>query len=643
MATPVRKPFQPVAESSVVPSQKVASRNTPPEPPFRCLRAYSIDPSLATDYETAPISEVTIKVPWERLSPGPRGEYLDVIDVDPSSGCFYEPVDLDDPALLAQNGLAPSEGTPQFHQQMAFAVSRLTIENFEHALGRKTLWRAIRDPNRGPKDDSVYIPQLRVYPHALRESNAYYSPEKVALLFGYFNADDTNIGGQLPGGMVFTCLSQDIVAHETTHALLDGMHRKFVNATNPDVLAFHEGFADIVALLQHFTFPEILRDQIASAKGDFASHQTLLGQLAGQFGHATGMRGALREAIGKWEGDEWIRQAPDPSAYESTNEPHARGAILVATIFDAFLAIYERRTSDLLRLATSGSGVLGPGAIHPDLVSRLSQEAAKAAQHVLTMCIRALDYCPPVDITFGEYLRAIISADCDLVEDDRLKYRVAFIEAFRRRGIYPPDVRTMSVESLMWRTSENDETAYSGKLEQLFEQLRSEVLQYIFAQTRGGKSERETLFDLQRSVRKKLHNWLDAHFKKGGRADAEYMGLDPDRNFEVHTGRFALRTKPDGGVVPQLLLTVLQSSEVPADANDPDGPKMIFEGGSTIVADLRRKVVKYCIRKNLKSRSRLAQQQGFAMERLTSARSTYVNTDPDHPEREPFALLHRGQ
>ena len=642
MATPARKPPQPAAENPKNQPPRVASRNTPPEPPFRSLRVFSIDPSLATDYETAPISEVVVKVPWERLKPGPRGEYLDVIDVDPGSGCFYEPVNLDEPSLLAQDGLAPSEGTPQFHQQMVYAVSQLTIHNFEHALGRKTLWRPVRDPNKGPKDDSVYVPQLRIYSHALREANAYYSPEKVALLFGYFNADDESTGEQLPGGMVFTSLSQDIVAHETTHALLDGMHRKFVNATNPDVLAFHEGFADIVALLQHFTFPEILSDQIASAKGDILSHQTLLGQLAGQFGYATGMRGALREAIGKWEWGVWKRQKPDPTAYDATTEPHDRGALLVAAIFDAFLAIYERRTSDLLRLATAGSGVLGPGAIHPDLVDRLAREASKAAQHVLTICIRALDYCPPVDITFGEYLRAIITADYDLVEDDRLRYRVAFIEAFRRRGIYPPEVRAMSVESLIWRTPENDETAYSGKLEPLFEQLRGEVLQYVFAQARGGKSERETLFDLQRSVRRKLHHWLDAHFKKGNRGDAEYMGLDPDRNFEVHTARFALRSKPDGGVVPQLLVTVLQTSEVPADASDPGGPRMIFEGGSSIVADLRRKVIKYCIRKNVKSRNRLAQQQGFAMSRLTSARATYINTDPDQPEREPFALLHRG-
>jgi len=130
----------------------------------------------------------------------------------------------------------------------------------------------------------------------------------------------------------------------------------------------------------------------------------------------------LREAIGKIneETGKWELLEPDPRAYDELTEPHDRGALLVAAIFDAFLAIYRSRVADLIRLATGGSGVLAEGALPPDLANRLTREAAKSAQHVLTMCIRALDYCPPVDITFGDFLRAIITADTDLVvEDDR--------------------------------------------------------------------------------------------------------------------------------------------------------------------------------------------------------------------------------
>ena len=122
---------------------------------------------------------------------------------------------------------------------------------------------------------------------------------------------------------------------------------------------------------------------------------------------------------------------------ENMTEPHVRGAILVSAIFAAFLTIYKSRCADLIRLATNGSGVLPAGDISVDLANRLASEASKTAEHVLNMCIRALDYCPPIDLTFGEYLRALITADRDLVPDDQDGYRVAFIAAFRERGIYP--------------------------------------------------------------------------------------------------------------------------------------------------------------------------------------------------------------
>ncbi len=418
-------------------------------PNIRRLRGYSFDPSLSVQLETALVNEAVFKVRWEKkLEKGPVGEYVEVVDYDPASQCFYAPVDLDDPYVLAQDGLMPSESNPQFHQQMVYAVTMTTIQNFERALGRRALWSSYR---RGKERD--FLQRLRIYPHALRQANAYYSPDKKALLFGYFPASSSAPGDHIPNGIVFTCLSHDIIAHETTHALLDGMHRRFIENSHRDTLAFHEAFADIVALFQHFSFPEVLRQQIAKTRGDLAS-QSLLGQLAQQFGKAIGHYGALRDAIGKYDEKEekWTPHKPDPTEYQTVLEPHARGAILVAAVFEAFLSIYKCRITDLLRIASNGTGVLTPGELHPDLVNRLADEASKSAQHVLNMCIRALDYCPPVDISFGDYLRAIITADMDLYCEDELGYRIAFIEAFRRRGIYPRNIRTLSEESLSWET-----------------------------------------------------------------------------------------------------------------------------------------------------------------------------------------------
>jgi hypothetical protein len=419
-------------------------------PPYRRLRVFALDPSLATQLDTVGINEVALEIPWEKdietgqasLQSGPVGEYLEVVDYDPASGMFYAPVDLNDPLLLAQDGLPPSEGNPQFHQQMVYAVAMTTIGHFEQALGRVALW--------GPgsaNGDKGFVRRLRIYPHALREANAYYSPRKKALLFGYFPVGDAG-RSITPGTTVFTCLSQDIVAHETTHALLDGMHPRFSEPTNDDVLALHEAFADIVALFQHFSNPGVLESQIARTRGDLAQ-ENLLGQLAQQFGQAIGRRSALRDALGVEENGKWQRRKPDARLLAHTIQPHARGSILVAAVFDAFLLIYKSRIADLLRIASSGTGVLPSGEIHPDLVGRMSKEANKSARHVLQMCIRALDYCPPVDVNFGNYLRAIITADYDLYPDDGHNYRVAIIESFRKWGIHPQNVRNMSLDTLL--------------------------------------------------------------------------------------------------------------------------------------------------------------------------------------------------
>ena len=205
---------------------RLAQNPQPPPPSSRRLRIFAYDPSLQTDPKNFQINEVTVEVSWEpNLAPGPIGEYIEVIDVDPASKCCYAPVDLDHKHILVESGLQPSEANPQFHQQMVYAVAMRTIDYFERALGRRALWaeRLVRGADHNVVK-SRYVPKLRIYPHALREQNAFYSRERMALLFGYFDADGVDDGTVLPGARVFCAVSHDIVAHETTHALLDGLH-----------------------------------------------------------------------------------------------------------------------------------------------------------------------------------------------------------------------------------------------------------------------------------------------------------------------------------------------------------------------------------------------------------------------------------
>jgi hypothetical protein len=102
-------------------------------------------------------------------------------------------------------------------------------------------------------------------------------------LLGYFRADKNNAGNALPGSHIFCAVSHDIIAHETTHALLDGLHRRYQEPTNPDVLAVREAFADIVAIFQHFTMPEALHPQIRRTRGDLSQQDSPLAKLAIQF------------------------------------------------------------------------------------------------------------------------------------------------------------------------------------------------------------------------------------------------------------------------------------------------------------------------------------------------------------------------
>jgi hypothetical protein len=602
-----------------------------PVPLVRSLRVFAFDPALGLRVDTESLNETTLRVPWEAaLKPGPTGEYLEVVDIDPATDVCYAPVDLNHPYILAAGGLPPSEAIPQFHQQMVYAVSMTTIGRFERALGRTALWSAYEPPRKkGAPFKSYYVQRLRIYPHALREANAYYSPAKKSLLFGYFQANLTNAGDNLPGGVIFNCLSHDVVAHETTHALLDGLHPYYQLQTNPDLAAFHEAFADIVALFQHFSIPEALRYAIGQTRGRLSANN-LLADLAQQFGQASNGSRALRSAVGK---------KASPTDYADATEAHDRGAVLLAAIFEAFLELYEARSNDLKRLATGGTGILPDGDIPEDLVMRLCVEAADTASRVLTACIRSLDYCPPVDLTFGDFLRALITADLDMEPFGGVNVRVAFISAFRARGIYPSGVRSLSEESLRWQPP-----SYTFAPADLRDLLGNLSLDWNLA------TDRRKSYEASEANGKALWVWL----KKMKREHAIELGKDlgvylletenmprqiPMHNgfpaLEIHSVRPARRIASNGQQATDLVVEMVQRY-VETDSETQESTT--YRGGCTLLIDLEQERVRYAIRKRVGNPDRMAAERAFTGS-SADGNSPYFRSEEFS---EPFAMLHRG-
>lgn len=369
---------------------------------------------------------VTVNVPVEALAPGPRGARIHVVDFDASTNTFYRPFDLgEDDRFAHERDLERLVADPRFHAQNVWAIAMSTLSRFEAALGRRASWAV---PGGGSSPGAVpgHGHILKVAPHAFAEANAYYSRRDEGLLFGYFPGRD--------GKPVFTCLSHDVVVHETTHALVDGLRPHFAEPSSVDQAAFHEGFADIVALLSVFRHDEVINAALR-AKGerirraeltiDALAKSALMG-LAAQFGQELAqVRGdALRRSVELEPGDERLASA------EYREEPHRRGEVLVAAVMRAFLEVWVRRLTPLL----DGRSTVDRG--------RVVEEGADAASHLLNMVIRAIDYTPPIDVQFSDFLSALLTVDAELYPDDRrYRYREAIVSSCAKYGISPVETQ----------------------------------------------------------------------------------------------------------------------------------------------------------------------------------------------------------
>ena len=419
-----------------------------------------------------------VSVPYEVLAPGPVGYRVKVVDFDASRNLLYEahPCTYDATGALedlakpkTKRRLTSKQRTreeqrvladPRFHAQHVYGVVMRTLARFEFALGRRVPW-------------SFQGHQIHVVPHAFCDANAFYSKPDRALLFGYF------VGKS--GKVVHTCLSHDIVAHETCHALLDGLRERYTDPSGPDQAAFHEGFSDVVALLSVFSLREIV--EAALTKGSTVSRsdtgirlisetqltadaiaQSILLGLGKQFGRE--LDGARSNALRRSVKIEPSKRSLKGAGYL---EEHDRGEILAAAMMRSLIELWTVRIADLGKFR---------GRMYN--LDAVIDAGTKVADHLLTMAIRALDYSPSVDLTFGDYLAALLTVDREVAPDDtRFQYRDVIRSTFEAYGIAPdPDCTD---EDGCWKSFvDNERIVYSRTNFESMLRDREEVFRFVW-------------------------------------------------------------------------------------------------------------------------------------------------------------------
>lgn len=537
-----------------------------PQAQTRFFRVIAQDPSVKIKEK---ILTTLLEVPAEDLLPGPWGYRVQVVDYDVSKDMLITPpatangadpfIDKSDKELLSD---------PHFHCQNVYALVMKTLARFEYALGRRVSW-------------SFYGHHLKVAPHAFGEANAFYSEQDHALMFGYFPSRDGK-------ETVYSCLSHDIVVHETTHAILDGLRDCFTDPASQDQAAFHEGFADIVALLSVFSMRDIARlviDGTKSKKKKKGKDQDLetisqkavtreklrdsiLFGLAEQFGRElqTTRGNALRRSIDLSPSGDYLEQ-------EEFKEAHRRGEILTAAVMNAFLEVWVNRLSTM--------GLVRKGRMNRD---RVVEEGAEIADRLLTILIRAIDYTPPVDIYFSDYLSAVLTADFELYPtDDKYQFRPIILKSFHAYGIDPPP-----------RTAKNEGRWLPPRRKLIYSRSHFEAMQH----------DPEEVFRFIWENRKALH-------------------LSDEAYTRVISVRPCIRLGHDGFMLHETVAECMQRLEIPAGElpdyditppeNMPPETPVRINGGTTLIFDEWGRL-KYSIFNRIKNKKRQEERLKYLWE-----------------------------
>jgi hypothetical protein len=270
------------------------------------------------------------------------------------------------------------------------------------------------------------------------------------------------------------------------------------------------------------------------------------------------------------------------------------------------------------------------------------------------MCVRGLDQLPVTDVTFGEFLRGVITADMDLVPDDSLNYRIILADAFRRRGIYDQGWPSMAPDSLRWDPPDH-----------LFEQ--AEFTDLLDRLDLVPLFDRREIAEQESANRIVIHDWFttadDSRASTAGDWErllgirfgaAEFASINRKGTYpalEIHSARVARRVGPTGRQSRELLIELTQKrfgyfdQKTQTDVDNgtiaiKPKPDFVMRGGSTLVIDLTDGSLRYVIRKRIDDDTRLTRLRDWWLSiRDLSLEATYFG---QQRVSEPFALAHRS-
>jgi hypothetical protein len=393
---------------------------------------------------------------------GPVTRRVAVIDFEPTTGEIAPAAQFSPPRAAGTVGEYryhdhPQLLDPQFMQVATFGGVYKTLQMFEEpdALGRRAAW-------------AFAGPQLLVVPRAGDWANAFYDRDSRSIQLFHFTPSDRS-------ERVYTCLSQDIIAHETAHAVIDGVVPDLFHAVSPQSLAIHEAVADLATLLMAFRSRR-LAARVLEMTGGSLEHSTAFTAIATEFGAALAVR---RHSL---------RELNNPFSMQSLdidpNEPHSLSQVLSGALYSVMRTIYEdirtpnkRAGSAPLRIARAEESAYHEAQEVQREVAASSAPAAAALRALFIAgerfkrtVIRTLDYLPPGEISFADFGRALLAAD-QASHPESHDQRAVLRQEFVIRGI----VRNTS--ELEVRTNFDDPAVRRLDLEEL---VHSDWLAYQF-------------------------------------------------------------------------------------------------------------------------------------------------------------------